>query len=151
MLIKTTSRHVSRRELSSRPSRRRHRVTRWSSPHRRRRLRAGRSRPSASDAAVVPARSTSALAPPLMPLLDLVAGLIARGIFAQRRESNTELGPDGDPIPLTRPEALSPFMREGGTSQSDSQITTNFSSNVPLNSHHHPDTDDLVITKEKQL
>lgn len=153
MLIEKTSLQVTRQESSTRPSRRPHRVKWWSSPHHRRRLRVRQrqSMPPAPDAAILPARPTAALGPQLMPLLDLLADLIARGVLAQRRESNTDLGPEGDPTAVTKAEAISPFTREGGTSRSDSQIPTNFSSKVPPQSHLHPHMDDPVTTQEKKL
>ena len=54
------------------------------------------STPSAPNAAILSARPADALAPHLIPLLELVADLIARDVLAQRSESNTALGPEGD-------------------------------------------------------
>jgi hypothetical protein len=108
------------------------------------------STPSARDAAILSARPADALAPHLMPLLELVADLIARDVLAQRRGSNTGLGPE-EGHAVTEAEAISSLTREGGTSRSHSQIPANFSSKVPPQSHHRPDVDDPVITQEKKL
>ena len=54
------------------------------------------SMPSAPEAAILRASPALAIAPHLMPLLELVADLIARDVLVQRRESNTALGPEGD-------------------------------------------------------
>jgi hypothetical protein len=108
------------------------------------------SMPSAPDAAIVHARYTPALAPQLMPLLDLLADLIAREVLAHRRESNTGLGPE-ETTPVTKAETISSLTREGGTSRSHSQNPPNFSSTVPPQSHRHPYVDDPVTTQEKKI
>ena len=106
------------------------------------------SMPSAPDAAIVPVRPI-ALAPQLMPLLDLLADLIARDVLAQRRESHPGLGSE-ETTPVTTAETLSSPTRDGGTSRSHSQIPTNFSSTMPLQSLRHPHVDEPVITEEKK-
>lgn len=152
MRIEKTSLQVSRQESSIRPSRRPHRVKWWSSPHHRRRLsaRQKQSTPSAPDTVILSARPAGAFAPQLMPLLDLLADLIARDVLAQRRESNTGLGPE-ETTQVTKAEAISSLNREGGTSPSHSQNPANFSSTMPLQSHLHPHVDDPVRTQGKKL
>lgn len=98
----------------------------------------------------VPPTVFGTLAPPLIPLLDLLADLIARDVVAQRRESNTGLRPE-EGHAMTEAEALSSLTREGGTSRSKSHIPANFSSTVPPQSPQHPHVDDPVITKEKKI
>ncbi len=108
------------------------------------------STPSAPDAVILSARPAAALAPQLIPLLDLLADLIARDLLSQRRDSNTSLEPEEGQA-VTEAKALSSLTREGGTSRSHSQIATDFSSKVPPQSHHRPHVDDPVITKEKKI
>lgn len=108
------------------------------------------STPSAPDAALLPARSADALPPHLLPLLELVADLIARDVLAQPPESHTGLGPE-ETRPMTKAEAISSLNEEGGTSRSHSQNPANFSSKVPPQSHRHPHVDDPVTIQEKKL
>jgi hypothetical protein len=85
-----------------------------------------------------------------MPLLDLLADLIARDVLGQCCESDTSLEPEAGQA-VAEAKALSSLTREVGTSRSHSQIATDFSSKVPPQSHHRPHVDDPVITKEKKI
>ena len=106
--------------------------------------------PPAPDAVTLPAMPTPALMPHLMPLLDLLADLIARDALAQRCEPDTSPELEAGHA-VTETHVISSLNREGGTSRSDSQIPANFSSKVPPQSHRHTHADDPVITKEKKL
>ena len=105
--------------------------------------------PPAPDATTQPA-TPAPLVSQLMPLLDLLADLIARDILSQRRESDTSLEPEAG-LAVTEAHAISSLNREGGTSRSHSQIATDFSSTMPPESHHRPHVDDPVRTKEKKI
>jgi hypothetical protein len=106
--------------------------------------------PAAPDAVILPAMPAASLMSHLMPLLDLLADLIARDILAQCCESDTSLEPEeGQAVTEVKP--TSPLNREGGTSPSDFQIPINFSPKVSPESHHPPHVDDPVINKENKI